>query len=98
SRYRDYLRANPGIVPVDLCGTAATGRAHLPHRLSVVASSTAEFAENLDTFTQGKSSSRLVSHSVEGATPPALAFLFTGQGAQYPGMGQSLYRTQPVFR
>jgi acyl transferase domain-containing protein len=36
--------------------------------------------------------------SGEARTGRALAFLFPGQGAQYPRMGQSLYRDHPAFR
>jgi Acyl transferase domain. len=99
-RYRDYLRAHPDTAPADLCGSAATGRTHFPHRLALGTASAAGFAEGLEAFTGGKTAVNLVSnHKIPGAAAaPALAFLFTGQGAQYPGMGQRLYQTQPVFR
>lgn len=37
-------------------------------------------------------------HAADYQRPPGVAFLFTGQGAQYREMGRSLYETQPTFR
>jgi microcystin synthetase protein McyG len=85
--------AEPAAVPTDICFTAATGRSHFERRAAVQGRSADEFrarlaalAETGETFAEAP------------AAAPKLAFLFTGQGSQYPGMGHTLYETQPTFR
>lgn len=83
----------------DICFTANTGRAHFTHRLAVVGASPAELRDGLSAFMQGDERSSVVYGQVPRAQQrPKLAFLFTGQGAQYVNMGRELYQTEPVFR
>jgi acyl transferase domain-containing protein/NADPH:quinone reductase-like Zn-dependent oxidoreductase/NAD(P)-dependent dehydrogenase (short-subunit alcohol dehydrogenase family)/acyl carrier protein/ribosomal protein S18 acetylase RimI-like enzyme len=88
-RYRVYL-AEPSIGSLaNIAYTANAGHAHFKHRLALVAKDTQDLAQQLEC--------QVYSQSIVGDTPPKVAFLFTGQGAQYPGMGKTLYETQPVF-
>lgn len=71
----------------DICFSANTGRVHFDKRIAVVAKDSNEF------------NNALVFQESEARRDRAkIAFLFTGQGAQYYQMGKSLYETQPRFR
>jgi acyl transferase domain-containing protein len=102
-RYEAYLSAHPDVELADLCYTANTGRAHFEHRLAAVAESCDELREQLSAFVAGEAAIGLVSGSLTLSRPKAcadagsIAFLFTGGGAQYVGMGRELYETEPIF-
>ncbi|MFP2906883.1 beta-ketoacyl synthase N-terminal-like domain-containing protein [Pyxidicoccus sp. 3LFB2] len=98
ARYEAHLAENPTLSLPELCFTANTGRAHLSHRLAVVGRSTSELRALLQGVVQGREEAGVISGVVRGEARPRVAFLFTGQGSQYVGMGRGLYQTQPVFR
>ncbi|MBZ4398082.1 type I polyketide synthase [Myxococcus sp. AS-1-15] len=72
----------------DVCFTANTGRTHFQYRLAVLGDSHEGLREQLR--------ARRDVQRVQGA--PRIAFLFTGQGSQWLGMGEELFRTEPLFR
>lgn len=82
----------------DLCYTANTGRAHLSHRLAIVGSSADEMAASLTSFVERTPDRTTASGRYHTQEMPQVAFLFTGQGAQYVGMGRGLYETHDGFR
>ena len=81
----------------EICCTAGAGRSHFPHRLALWGSSPTECGESLRQYLAGEPSGR-ASRSEGAVGRPKIAFLFTGQGSQYAGMGRALYEIHPVFR
>lgn len=75
----------------DVSFTLQIGRRELSHRRAWVSASRTEAPPVL----RGPP---VAAGVVEGGGDPPVAFLFPGQGAQHPGMGAALYRTEPVFR
>jgi acyl transferase domain-containing protein len=93
-RLATHLADCPGLDLADVAHTLAVGRAELPHRAVVVARDAADAAAALS------DPKRLHTGTAPAAGKPSprVAFLFSGQGAQYAGMGAQLYRSEPVFR
>ncbi len=82
----------------DLCFTASVSRSSFPYRAAILTRSVAELRAQLQALASGASAPGLRVSRIKRRDPPRIAFLFTGQGAQYAGMAASLDRTQPVFR
>ncbi|AVP97137.1 hypothetical protein C7S18_07995 [Ahniella affigens] len=98
-RYIEFLTqvasdATPSVPFADIAYTANVGRAEFPHRLTVLARCAAEAAGALADAESPLRRQGVCNQSFAGRT----AFLFSGQGAQYLGMGKVLYDTHPPFR
>ena len=76
----------------DAAFTLHVGRRAWPHRLAVVCRSRREAIEGLRAGAEGSVRSQAPARGAR------VAFLFPGQGAQYPGMGRGLYDHERVFR
>ena len=84
-----HLAAHSSLSLADVAATLQTGRRSFTHRAVVI-------ADSLD-----QAQAKLQKGAIEAQAPqaaPAVVFMFPGQGAQYPGMGAALYRTEPVYR
>ncbi|PIM67234.1 hypothetical protein CTU88_40365 [Streptomyces sp. JV178] len=91
--YADHVALTPEDRLGDVAFTANTGRAAQRHRVAVRGATARELADRLHDVAAGRTP--VVRHTGRTVTT---AFLFTGQGSQYPGMGHGLYTTEPHFR
>ena len=95
NQYRSWLSAHPEATLADVCFTAGAGRAHLEHRAALVVNSREAAIELLGALADDRPAPGLVRG--ESHDTPKTAWLFTGQGSQYPGMARELFDTEPVF-
>jgi acyl transferase domain-containing protein/acyl carrier protein len=86
---QDYLRQHPTHL-ADVAYTLQTGRRSLDYRCAIVAETVEQAIDGLAQIQPSPESNKVAALPV--------AFLFSGQGSQYPGMAQDLYTVAPIFR
>ncbi|OBI37497.1 type I polyketide synthase [Mycobacterium colombiense] len=94
-RYEEWLNTHPKADIADVCFTAGAGRSHFEHRAAVVVDSVQSAREALADLAENRMRPGVVRG--ECTDPPTTAWLFTGQGSQYPGMARELFEAEPVF-
>ncbi len=107
ARYIDFLE-HQTISLGDMAYTLNVGRSHFAHRLALVADSHTSLRAQLQAYVDGQGGQGVrgvpagqageFAQAVSNKKLTDLAFLFTGQGAQYAGMGQELYLYAPAFK
>ncbi|MEL7407818.1 MAG: type I polyketide synthase [Cyanobacteria bacterium J06558_2] len=98
SRYEELLANSETAKIGDICFSANIGRSDFNHRLAVVASDKGELVAKLARIQERAETTGVFSNKLSHNNSPKIAFLFTGQGSQYVGMGRELYHSQPTFR
>ncbi len=101
ARYLEWLDDPAGALPSecaasdpilsDMAWSASIGRSHFGHRAGVAFDNSESLREGLRAIaeTEEKSASRRTT---------TVAFAYTGQASQWPGMGAALYESEPVVR
>lgn len=91
-----FLRASPSAELADVAYTLAVGRSPFERRTAIVCSSAKNAREGLAAAAAGRDHNNLVVGRALKA--PRVAFLYSGQGSQTPGMGRHLFDSEPIFR
>ncbi|HEX8052623.1 MAG TPA: beta-ketoacyl synthase N-terminal-like domain-containing protein, partial [Thermoleophilaceae bacterium] len=94
-RLAGFLERRPELDSYAVAAALATRRAQLPQRAVAVAGDHAELVASLRALERGELANGVVRGSAAGGG--ATAFLFSGQGSQWAGMGSVLHREFPVF-
>lgn len=95
ARLRDFVTADQDLRPADVALSLATSRAPFGHRAVVTGKDRASLLAGLDSYLADQPSSDVFTGTARDN--PKLAFLFTGQGGQRPGMGLELSTAYRAF-
>lgn len=96
--HADFLAEHPKQALSDICGSAALRRTHHPYRAAVIAGSHDAAVDGLESVAAAEQRADVVVGRASSGSPPRMAFVFTGMGPQWWGMGRQLLTEEPVFR
>ena len=88
TRYQAWLTEESPLA--DVAWTAGVGRSHFAHRAGIIFRDLDSLREALELVERGADR--------ESAPGRKVAFLYTGQGSQWAGMGRELHAAEPAFR
>lgn len=88
---KTFLAGNRYLSIGQLSYTTTARRIHHPHRVMLIGSSVNDLVTQIHTVVQNQP-------VTSRPKTPKIVFAFTGQGAQFPGMGYQLLQTFSVFR
>jgi acyl transferase domain-containing protein/acyl carrier protein/ubiquinone/menaquinone biosynthesis C-methylase UbiE len=93
-----FLRTRKEIPTSDIAYTLAARREHLEHRLAVVGVQREELPSILQAFADGRPPLQIAAGQARSGTRPRVAFVLSGQGSQWWGMGRELLSSLPIFQ
>jgi acyl transferase domain-containing protein/NADPH:quinone reductase-like Zn-dependent oxidoreductase/acyl carrier protein/NADP-dependent 3-hydroxy acid dehydrogenase YdfG len=96
--FAHYIRTKPEVAVTDIAYMAAVRRTHLEHRLAVVGTGREELIFALEAFAEDQDSANLVAGQMRSTDKSKVAFICSGQGAQWWGMGRELLASTPIFQ
>ena len=94
--YERYWPADKRVAG-EFIGASAHLRDHLQHRVVVRGDSAEEIRHHTEHFARGEASPYVLTGQALGSNLP-VAFLFSGNGSQWAGMGRDVWHANPHFR
>ncbi len=98
ARWADRLAAAEPAETAALVSAAAHRRARLSRRLVVTETDPEARRRAVAAWAEGRGEGRVAADAAAAGTAAPVAFVFSGNGSQFAGMGRAAYAADPAFR
>lgn len=96
-KYLDYIE-NSNHSLEDICFSSLTRRSLHDKKLIITTTSKKDLINALKDFIDDAENSNIIVNDTESRTKKKIAFIFSGQGAQWYGMGRQLFEKSDIFK